>query len=122
MPKHGPWEIRVCRKDEVLAEFCVPYHKMSTGDLSAFLRGLIIQYRTNSPEEMVGYYVNRRLGAPSRIPLEVMAVNKLDQRRMGYWCGNWDFYAYALQEFDEEQVQAVKQILQATKDSNRGPF
>ena len=85
MPKQGPWEIRGGRKAKVLAEFCVPYHKMTTNDLSAFLRALVIQYRTNSPEEMVGYYVNRRLGDPSQIPLEVKAVNKLDQRRIAYW-------------------------------------
>lgn len=120
MPKQGPWEICVGRKANVLAKFCVPHHKMSKNDLSAFLRALVIQYRTNDPEKMVGYYVNRRPGHPSRIPLEIKTVDKIDQRRMGYLCGNWDFYAYALQEYNEELVQEIKRILQATKDAFRG--
>ena len=117
MPKQPPWEIHVGQKADVLAKFCVPFHKMSIKDLSAFLRALVICYRTNRPEEMVGYYVNRRLGDPSHILLEVKAVHKFDQNQIGYWCGNWDFYAYAMQELDEAKVQAVKQILQVTKDA-----
>ena len=118
MPKQGPWEIRVGRKDDVLAEFSVPHHKMSKKDLNVFLRALVIRYRTDSPEEMVGYYVNKRLGHPSQIPLKVNSANKLDQHRIGYCCGNWELYAYALHEFDKEQIQAVKRILQATKDAS----
>ena len=116
MPKQPPWEIRVARKADVLAEFHVPAHKMDVKDLKAFLRAIIVRYRTDSPEDMMHYYVNRRRGHPSRLPFaEVTCVHKLDQQRVGYWCGDWDCYASAMQKIDEAQAQAGKQILRASK-------
>ncbi len=116
MPKQPPWQIRVGRKADVLAEFCVPAHKIGVKDLNVFLRALVVRYRTNSPEDMVGYYVNRRRGHPCHLPFaEVAPAHRLDECRVGYLCGDWECYASARQKVDASQAQAMKEILQASK-------
>ncbi len=116
MPKQSPWQIRVGRKADVLAEFCVPAHKMDVKDLKTFLRALVVRYRTNSPEDMVGYYVNRRRGHPCRLPFaEVTYQYWPDQCRGGYWCGDWECYASATREIDASAAKALKELMRASK-------
>ena len=119
MPKQPPWEIRVGRKADVLAEFCVPAHKLTEKGLGTFLRALVVRYRADSPEDMLGYYVNRRRGNPCRLPfVEVTPAHRLDECRVGYLCGNWECYASAMQKIDASQAQAMKEILEASKGTN----
>ncbi len=119
MPKQPPWEIRVGRKADVLAEFCIPAHKMGVKDLETFLRALVVRYRTDSPEDMLEYYVNQRRGNPYRLPFaEVTPAHRLDERRVGYLCGDWQCYAFAMQKIDASQAQAMKEILQASTGTN----
>ena len=116
MSKQPLWEIEIACKADVLAEFTVPVNKMGVNDLKAFLRALVIRYRTNSPEDMVDYYVNRRRGHPCRLPFaDVTYKHWLDQCRVGYWCGEWECHATAKQEIDASAAQALKEHMRASK-------
>ncbi len=118
MAKQPPWEIQVGRKNEILAEFSVPGHKLGTNDLKAFLRALVARYRTDDPEVMLLFYVNRRPGNPDRLPFaEVTYEHWLDQHRVGYWCGQWECYATAKQKIDATTADALKDLMQASKES-----
>jgi len=116
MPKQAPWTIRIGRKAEILDEFEVPYHKLGVNDLKALLRALVVRYRTKRPNEMVNYYVNRRLGHPQRLPFaDVIWAYDLDRCQVGYACGNWDCYATAMHLIPPEQAQAIKNELRRGK-------
>ena len=119
MPKQAPWEIRVGRKTEVLAEFSVPAHKLRTDNVKAFLKAIVIRYRNETPEEMMSYYVNKTRGLPSRLPFaDVMRAYDIDRCRVGYSCGDWECYAFAMQEISGAVAQTVKKLLEATKAAN----
>jgi hypothetical protein len=62
---HPPWEIRVGRKDKILAEFRVPAHKLQKNALYAFLKAMVVRYRTETSEDMLAFYVNKAHGAPN---------------------------------------------------------
>jgi len=118
-PKQPPWEIRVGRKDKILAEFCVPAHKMQKNDLESFLRAVVVRYQTDGPEDMVVHYVNRRLGPPSRSSFaEVKYGQWLDECRVGYWCGDWECYAYAKHKIDVSVSKWLKKQLQRSKTNS----
>ena len=77
-------------------------------DIKAFLKAVVARYSSDGPEDMALYYLNKRQGAPSRLPFaDVMPVHNA----YGYYCGDWDCYAYATQELDEVTAQALKEIL-----------
>ena len=119
MPKQPPWEIRVGRKSEVLAEIQVPFHKMGEKDIAAFLRALVVRYRTDRPEDMVSFYVNKRRGNPCRLPFaDIKPAYQLEQSRVGYFCGDWECYAFAMHEIDETTATAMlKTLRQSLKGS-----
>ncbi len=94
---HAPWEITVARKAEILADFRVPVHKLQKNALNAFLKALVVRYSTETPQDMLAFYVNKTRGAPAYLPFaEVSYCHDLGRRRVGYWCGNWDCYAFAM--------------------------
>lgn len=118
MPKHPPWEIRVGRKTEVLADFRVPAHKLQENARAAFLKALVVRYRTDTPEEMLAFYVNKTRGAPDRLPFaEVKPCKDLDRRRVGYWCGDWECYAFAMQEIDADHAEFIKREIERNKET-----
>ena len=109
MPKQPDWEFKVARKAEVLAEFRVPTHKLQKNTLNAFLKALVVRYRTNTPEEMLAFYVNKTRGTPDHLPFaEVHWCSDLDRKRVGYFCGDWECYASAMQEIDADTADANK--------------
>jgi len=113
---HSPWKIKVCEKAKTLAEFQVPAHKLDRKDLAIFLKALVVRSRTDSLEEMIPFYVNKRRGIPDHLSFaEIRRCNKLEQNRLGYWCGNWDCYAVAMQEFDKALIDSVKKEIQRNR-------
>ena len=99
MPRQSPWEIRVGRKADILAELLVPVHKLQRQALSAFLKALVVRFSTDTPEDMLTFYVNGTRGLPTRLLLaEVKPCEDLDRNRIGYWCGTWECYAVAMRE------------------------
>ncbi len=120
MPKQPPWEIRVGRKADILAEFCVPAHKLQKKACEAFLKALVVRYRTDTPEEMLAFYVNKTRGAPDRLPFaEVRNARDLDRRRVGYFCGDWECYAFAMQEIDAGTAEAIKRLIDENKRAHQ---
>jgi hypothetical protein len=61
-----------------LASFRVPVHKLQRNALSAFLRALVVRYRTDTPEEMLAFYVNKTRGAPECLPFAEVRDCPLD--------------------------------------------
>jgi hypothetical protein len=112
MPKRPEWEIQVGRKAEILANFRVPMYKLPRKALQAFLRALVIRYRTDTPEEMLPFYVSKTRGAPDRLPYAEVSDWPLDRGRLGYWCGTWECYASALWELDAKTLEAVMMEIQ----------
>lgn len=116
MPKQLHWEIRVGRKTNVLADFHVAAHKLQKNTRAAFLKALVARYSTDTPEEMLAFYVNKTHRAPERLPFaEVRPSYDLDRRRIGYWCGDWDCYASATQEIDAGNAEAMKRVIEQNK-------
>jgi hypothetical protein len=115
MPKPPEWEIRVGRKAEILADLRVPVHKLQRNALNAFLRALVVRYRTDTPEEMLAFYVNKTRGAPGRLPFAEVRDCPLDRGRVGYWCGDWECYAFALRELDAETLDCLTGEIQKNK-------
>jgi hypothetical protein len=109
MQKQPPWEIKVCRKAKILAEFNVPAHKLTKNALEAFLKAVVASERGGAPETIMLFYVNKRRGEPSRIPFaEIRMHEDLEHNRMGYFCGDWECYASATQEIDPSIVAWLK--------------
>ena len=126
MPTQPPWEIRVGRKAEVLGDFRVPAHKLQKHALMTFLRALVVRYRTDTPEDMLAFYVNNTRGTPTRLPFaEVTYCEDLDRQRVGYWCGTWESWACAMHEISAEIAAFVKQQREKVRVSEaqtgRGP-
>lgn len=120
VPKQPPWEIRVGRKSDILGNFCVPAHKLQKKACEAFLKALVVRYRTDTPEEMLAFYVNKTRGAPERLPFaEVSYTHDPDRRRVGYWCGDWECYAFATQEIDAGTADAIKRTIDENKRAHQ---
>jgi hypothetical protein len=65
---------------------------------------------------MLAFYVNRRRGSPQRLPFaDVRWTEDLEHNRVGYFCGDWDCYAMAMQEIDEDIARAVQRELARTR-------
>ncbi len=111
-----PWEIRVGRKDKILAEFRVPAHKLQKNALYAFLKAMVVRYRTETPEDMLAFYVNKTRGAPTRLSFaEARSCHDLEKRRVGHWCGDWDCYASAMREISAEAADGMKLIFEQNR-------
>jgi hypothetical protein len=122
MAKQRPWQIRVGRKAQIIAEFSVPAHKLQKNALEAFLRSVVVRYRTNNPEEMLGYYVSKTRGRPSRLGFaELSPAYDLDRRLVGYFCSDWECYADAMREIDADHAESLKRILEENKRSKMKP-
>lgn len=120
MAKRPPWEITVARKADVIAEFQVPSHKFGDREIGDFLRALVIRCRTEDPQDMVGYYVNRRKGHPQRLPFADVIRHYLPEKnRSGFFCGTWDCYAMALQEMAPGAVEAVEFHLEQNRRARK---
>ena len=110
-PKSPPWKFSVWRKDEQLAEFDVPAHKLEAHEVGRFLHALVVRSRTNSLEEMIKYYVNNRRGHPTRVPFaEVIRYSSDEFSENGFWCGEWECYARATQTVTEDVSSILRQI------------
>jgi hypothetical protein len=111
-----PWEIEVCEKAKTLARFQVPAHKLGPNDLASFLRPLVVRGRTNTIAEMMVFYVNRRRGAPNRLPFaEVQPCRNLKRGRVGYWCGDWDCYATAMKKIDKATAAWIRKEIRKNR-------
>jgi hypothetical protein len=109
MAKLPPWEITVARKSDVIAEFQVPGHRFGDREIAAFLRALAVRYRTDTPQDMLDYYVNKRKGRPQRLPLaDVQPHLLLEKNRSGFFCGDWECYAMAMQEMAPGAAEAAR--------------
>lgn len=116
MPKQPPWKIRIGRKVEIIGEFEVPSHKLDTNGVKSFLRALVARYRTERPEDMVAFYVNRRRGDPARSQLaNVIKAWDFDRCLIGYSCGNWDCYADAMRRIGPEAAEFLREETERTK-------
>jgi hypothetical protein len=116
MQKQSPWEIKIARKAETLAEFSVPAYKLTKNALHAFLKAIVASERGGPPESMVLFYLNKRRGEPSRLPFaEIRSHEDLEHNRIGYFCGDWECYASAMQEIDPSIVVALKKELRRNK-------
>jgi hypothetical protein len=94
----------------------VPAHRLGKNDLEAFLRAIVVRYRTDEPEGMLNYYVNRRQGYPTRLPFaEVQYCWDFERRRVGYFCGTWECYAEAVQQIDEATATALSRLHEQNK-------
>lgn len=114
--KQAPWKVRVGKKEVVLAEFEVPYHKMGSRQVETFLRALVVRYRTDSPEEMVPYYVNGKAGHPARMPFaNVIHAYSEDQVEQGYFCGEWECFASAMYTIDAAAAEAVRHPIEQNR-------
>ena len=114
-PKSPPWKFSVWRKDEQLAAFDIPAHKLESHDVGSFLHALVVRSRTNSLEEMIQYYVNDRRGNPDRVSsAEVVRYINDEITENGFWCGDWECYARATQTITED----VSAILRQIRDKN----
>lgn len=119
MSKQPPWKIQVGRKQEIIAEFTVPAHRLGQNDLEAFLRAMVVRYRTDEPQEMVGFYINKRRGNPTRrSDADVRYFLDPDQRRNGYFCGTLECYASATQEIDESTALGLKKIREQNRKAS----
>jgi hypothetical protein len=122
MPKQSPWQIRVGRKAEILAEFSVPAHKLQRHALEAFLKAIVVRYRTNSPEEMVYYYASKTRGLPTRLNFaELTPACDIERKLVGYFCGEWECYAEAMREIDAEHAESLKKIMEENRRSKTKP-
>ena len=83
-PKSPPWKFSVWRKDEQLAEFDIPAHKLESHEVGRFLHALVVRSRTNSLEEMIKYYVNNRRGHPTRVPFAEVIRYSSDEFRVPF--------------------------------------
>ena len=118
MPLQQPWKIRVGRKSEEIAEFEVPAHKLGSREIDAFLRALVVRYRTTTAEEMIPYYVNGRRGSPYRSSLANMQQCwSDDQREQGKICGDWECYAIATQTISEVHAALVMRFHEENRKS-----
>jgi hypothetical protein len=100
----------------------VPAHKLQRNALEAFLKSLVVRHRTNNPEEMLHYYVNKTRGTPTRLNFaELTPAYDLDRRRVGYFCGEWECYAEAMREIDTEHAEALKRIMEENRRSKLKP-
>jgi len=109
MQKQSPWEITLKRKAKTLAEFTVPAHKLTGNGLKAFLKAIVASERVGDPESMMLLYLNKRRGEPSRLQFaEIRKHEDLKRRRVGYFCGDWECYASALQEIDASTAAWIK--------------
>ena len=108
--KNPPWRIVVAKKQHVIADFLVPAHKLPTKALSAFLKALVVRYKTSSPEEMLPFYVSRAKGEPAFRSIGHFAEFTFDYetRQIGYYSGDWECYACARYEIDQERADALK--------------
>jgi hypothetical protein len=118
MAKQPPWEIKVQCKARTVAEFHVPAHKLQKESLYAFLKAVVVRYRTNTPQEMVGYYLNKTLGLPKRLSLaDVKPCHHLDRRRVGYSCGDGDCVAFAMQEVGADVADAATREIERNRNA-----
>jgi len=117
MAKQPRWNIRVGRKGKLLAHFSVPAHKlMKGGSLDIFLKAIVVRNRTKTPKQMLPFYVNKSRGLPSHLPFaEVRYCPDLEKRLVGYFCGDWESWATAMQELDAATADAVRAELDRTK-------
>lgn len=122
MPKQPPWQIRVGRKAQLIAEFSVPAHKLPKNALEAFLKSVVVRYRTKEPGEMLHYYVSKTRGRPTRLNFaELIPIHDLDRRLVGYFCGEWECYAEAAREIDNEQAESLKRVMEENRRSRMKP-
>jgi hypothetical protein len=118
----SPWEVRVGRKAKVLAEFRVPAHKLQKNTLLAFLKAVVVRYRTESPKDMLAFYVNKTRGAPAPLSFaETKPCHDLAKRRVGYCCGDWECYALAMQEISAEAADGMKLIFEQNRRARLAP-
>ena len=114
MSKQPQWRILVGRKAGLIADFYMPAHRLMVNDIQAFLKAVVARYSSDGPEDMALYYLNKRRGAPSRLPFaDVMPVRDPDV--WGYYCGDWDCYASATQVLDEDAAKALKEMLRVNR-------
>ena len=119
MPKYPPWKIRIGRKAEIIGEFEVPCHRLGTNDLKTFLRALVVRYRTETPEDMAAFYVNRHRGSPDRLPFaDTKPSFDFERCLTGYFCGEWECWAEAMQAITPKQARAIKNVLEETQRGN----
>jgi hypothetical protein len=105
------WNIRVGRKATIVADFCVPMNKLDGKRVHEFLRTLVIRYTTNSPEDMLPYYVNARRGKPvRRSDLDTKSYIDYEKCLSGICCGDWDCYASAAFQLTSDEAEALHNI------------
>jgi hypothetical protein len=119
MPRPS-WKIEIWCKDKAVARFEAPAHKLSKGALFAFLTALVVRYRTDTPQEMLLFYVNKRSGSPVRLPgAAIQSAWTQDEGEQGYICGDWECRATAMQELDAARAKWVRAQVEKTKSSGR---
>jgi hypothetical protein len=105
------WEIKVSTKSKTLAEFEVPAHKLGSKDIRALLKAIVASGRAGNPETMTLMYVNRRRGEPARLNFaECRQHADLRRGQTGIFCGDWEFYATAMQDADPTVIRWLKRI------------
>jgi hypothetical protein len=105
------WNIRVGRKAKVIADFHAPMHKLDRKGVCDFLRALVIRHRTDTPQEMLDYYVNNRRGKPiHRKDADARFYFDYEKCLSGYWCGDWECYASAAFQLTSEEAEALHNI------------
>ena len=109
--KYPPWKISVWRKDQQLANFEIPNHKLGSNEVRQFLHALVVRTRTTSLEEMIPYYVNGKRGEPRKLPFATVQ-NYLsdDLKEQGYWCGEWECHAIATHTNNDELIAVIREL------------
>ena len=117
MNKPKEWNITVGKKAKILAKLKAPMHQLGRRDLDAFLKAIVVRYRTENAREMLAYYVNRRKGSIQRAfdAPKIVPYFNFEHRWNGVWCGTWDRYARAVYELTAEEAQSIKDVQDANK-------
>jgi hypothetical protein len=109
----APWTFTVVVNGLTTESFDVPAHQLTDEAVKAMLRAIVIRHRTSTAQEMLPYYVNRRRGSISRLPMaDVQPAWAPDYTAQGWSCGTQvEAIAYAMRPIDPAQASVVRALI-----------
>lgn|GEM_PF-2500824 len=111
-----PWRIELRAKVILLGESEIPQHQMGSTDIKAALKTMVLSQLGASVDYLARSYVNSRLGAVAReTRYEPRWFDDPKNRRVGWFCGDWEHYGIAWLPLSEEEAEA----LQCAIDENK---
>src|SRR5262249_7277639 len=110
------WNIEAWRKATKLDSAKIPAHQITENGLKALLKTMVINTYDDRVSSVAYYFLNHRRGSLKRNgSLDAHWFDDIEQRRVGWCCGDWEHRAIAWKKISARHARTIKLVTEEQK-------